>query len=59
MSFDDAIAFVKKKRPSVFPNNGFIKQLQEYAIMIKGRTELKSAGGGAEQSVVSSMFLAA
>ena len=27
MSFDEAISFVKQKRPCIFPNNGFIKQL--------------------------------
>lgn len=30
MSYDDAIALIKEKRPKTNPNEGFIKQLKEY-----------------------------
>jgi dual specificity phosphatase 12 len=33
MKFEEALAFVQNKRPVVFPNNGFIKQLREYGKM--------------------------
>lgn len=32
MKFQEAFQFVKKVRPSIRPNNGFIKQLKEYEI---------------------------
>jgi protein-tyrosine phosphatase len=45
MSFDEAIAHVKKIRPCVFPNIGFTKQLQEYASTIRNRLTKASTGG--------------
>jgi hypothetical protein len=36
MSFKDAIALVRKRRPSVLPNLGFERQLKKYEEQIKG-----------------------
>ncbi len=30
MKFDDALKFVKQKRPKISPNKGFIEQLRNY-----------------------------
>jgi len=35
MSFQDAYSFVKSKRYVIFPNFGFIKQLQEFETFLK------------------------
>jgi hypothetical protein len=32
--FEEALTFVRTQRLKVFPNNGFIKQLKEYAKMV-------------------------
>lgn len=37
LSFEEAIAHVKQRRPQVFPNAGFIRQLKEYAEAVKKR----------------------
>ena len=34
-SFMEALEYIKKKRPQVFPNYGFIKQLMNYEKLIK------------------------
>ena len=30
MNYDDAKALVKKQRPCIYPNDGFVRQLQNY-----------------------------
>ena len=37
MSFEDALAYVKKQRPQVFPNEGFITQLKQFARNISNK----------------------
>ena len=40
MSYDDAKALVKKQRACIFPNDGFVRQLQAYwKILVKREEE--------------------
>jgi protein-tyrosine phosphatase len=43
MTFMDALNFVKKRRPVIFPNFGFQKQLMEYEKYLKEKFEIKKA----------------
>jgi hypothetical protein len=40
MSFEDGKSFVKKKRPMVHPNSGFIQQLQQYEEQLLQRKQV-------------------
>lgn len=35
MTFDAAFSFASKKRPVIFPNMGFQRQLKEFELMLK------------------------
>jgi protein-tyrosine phosphatase len=42
MSFKDAIAYVRKSRPSVLPNLGFERQLKKYEEALKRASKSSS-----------------
>ncbi len=46
MGFEEAYSYVRKKRPVIFPNYGFQKQLVEYEKVLKKRFEGKKEKGG-------------
>ena len=41
MTFENALAFLKTKRPAVMPNQGFLTQLRDYSTEVFSEEEVK------------------